>query len=115
MPAVPPDPLFVSFDVEYCNSPAAAPGSATITSAIISAGGPPESLYWAFLVSPPASPLVEPGECVTVLHTKEMDSGAGSGSPCAVCGSPSALLDLTFDASGQTILTSDSAGYGCAY
>ncbi len=111
----PGDVLWVNFDVEYCNGPGAAPASATITSGSVSADAPPESLYWSFLVSPTMSPVVQPGECVTIPHHKIPDSGAGTGGPCLVCDSHNAILDLTLDVSGETLVASYDALYNCDY
>lgn len=103
-PIVAPDPILGSFTAKYANS-AAAPASATITSAKLTLGTAPNAVVWPFTVTPKGGGPVQPGSTLSVQHTKEANPNGGEGAgPCSFCNSTWSL-SVTWDLGGGNSAT----------
>jgi len=107
MPIVSPDPIHGSFDAKYDNTAGKAADFATIKSASLVMKGPNSMDTWTFTATPKQSGSVAAGAVTKVMHTKDMGSGMGTGSPCNHC-NDTWTLTVAWDVAGKTV--QDTAG-----
>jgi hypothetical protein len=118
MPAVPPDPVSVTFSATYDNSAGTADAEATLLAGRVDFGGPPQSLRWSFELSPTTSSVVAAGATITRQHQKVPASGSGDVPPypCDFCATPSAVLEVDYWVDGRQATASAGTGpIGCTH